>query len=238
MTPLGTGFYTNTDAARILQVRSRDVSRWMFGYDFTSKRADGQRVKHHSDPLWKTQYADDPDLNRSAIGFLDLLELRIVREFVNVGVPLSIVRRCLEAAKTLFDAAYPLTTQRFLTDGRTVFAEAMKDDPDAALLDLRTRQYAFKSIIKPSLYAGIEYDGERAARWYPDARTKSVMLDPDIQFGKPVVARSAIPTAALYLAYVAEGSDDSAASTVARIYEVPRKDVLAAVRFETELKAA
>lgn len=238
MSQYGVGLYTLADAARLLHVKSRDVRRWMFGYDFTSSNKDGERHRHHSNPLWIPQYAGDPDLNGQVIGFRDLLELRIVREFVHHGVPLVVIRRCLEAASKLFESSYPFTAHRFLTDGRTVFHQAVQEGAERDLLDLRTLQFAFKEVIKPSLYAGIEYEGELARRWYPEPKRKAVVVDPAIQFGKPTLTESSVSTEALYLSYQAEGGDASALQTVAAIYELPVKAVKEAVRFETSLAAA
>ena len=64
------------------------------------------------------------------------------------------------------------------------------------------------------------------------------MIDPGLQFGKPVLTDSGVPTRALYESFKAEGRDRPALAMVARTFEVPAKDVEAAVRFEEELLAA
>jgi uncharacterized protein (DUF433 family) len=240
MSQIGLGLYTLADVARLIQVQPRDVKRWMFGYDFKTRHADGGSAQHRSKPLWRTQYAGDPDLAEAAIGFRDLLELRIVREFVRCGVHLVVIRKCLETAKALFDRQYPFTAKRFLTDGRTVFLQAA-EDVEAEFLDLKSLQFAIREVIRPSLYAGIEYQDGEAARWYPESnrrKSRSIVVDPVVQFGKPVLAESSVPTEAVYLAYRAEGGEPSAIERVAKIYELPTKEVQAAVRFEASLMAA
>lgn len=234
MSPAGIGVYTLATAARLIHADRAAIKRWLFGYDYS--RRDGEvRSRHHSDPLWTPQHSAEA-LGDKVIGFRDLLELRIVREFVEHGVSLLVVRRCLEFARTEFGIAdYPLTSQRFCTDGRTIFREVLKEGQEPEILDLRSRQYVIRDIIKPSLYAGIEYDGEMARRWYPEGRDRrSVVVDPDVQFGKPVLEESGVPTEVLYAAYLAEGLDKA---VVARIYEVPPRQVEAAVRFEERLAA-
>ncbi len=238
MSLAGLGLYSLAEAARLIGSEAREIRRWIVGYDYSSPAAGGGRLRRHSSPLWSSQYADDAELASRAIGFRDLLELRVVREFVTAGVPLLVVRRCLDTARTLFGGPYPLTTRRFLTDGRTLFMQAVRDDGEQDLLDLRSLQYAFNDIIKPSLYSGIEYEGSTARRWFPETARRAVVLDPAVQFGKPVLVHSAVPTETLFAAYQTEGGGPTAAATVARIYEVPTKDVQAAVRFETELQAA
>ncbi|MGN6390234.1 MAG: DUF433 domain-containing protein, partial [Burkholderiaceae bacterium] len=119
----------------------------------------------------------------------------------------------------------------------TIFCDAIKSstEDDAAILNLRTRQYAFKEIIKNSLYAGIEYDNGYACRWYPEQRSKAIVIDPERQFGHPVVEEFGIPTSSIYATYLAEEKDRAA---TARLFEIPVKQVAAAVRFEEKLRDA
>jgi uncharacterized protein (DUF433 family) len=236
MTQLGLGMYTLADAARLIRADRRAIKRWLYGYDYASRKGE-DRVRRHADPLWSPQYRAD-DFHENVIGFQDLLELRVVREFVRRGVPLLVVRRCLEAAAEMFGADYPFTTRRFVTDGETIYQEALRADvadDEAEVLDLRTRQYAFREIIKDSLYAGIEYDDGFARRWYPEPRSRAVVIDPVIQFGHPVVEESGIPTASLYASYLAE---DKNKAVVARLFEITPKQVESAVRFEEKLLQA
>ncbi|AKT32499.1 DUF433 domain-containing protein [Pseudomonas syringae pv. actinidiae] len=106
----------------------------------------------------------------------------------------------------------------------------MDETGDEALLDLVKRQYAFKQVITPSLYEGIDYAGEESAkRWYPVKRSKAVVLDPARNFGKPVLTSTGIDTAAIYHAYLAEGQS---AKRVALLHEIPFEAVEAAIAFE------
>ena len=170
------------------------------------------------------------------IGFRDLLELRLVAAFVRHGVSLTVIRATADFARQQFQTDYPLTAQRFLTDGRTIFMEAVQAAADdGEMLDVPKRQLVFSEIIRPSLYKGIEYEGPRARRWYPLADDrKVVMLDPAVQFGAPVVSRAAVPTDTIHAAYHANGKDRKA---VARMFDLNPQEVDAAVRFEAKLAA-
>jgi uncharacterized protein (DUF433 family) len=234
MSQAGIGVYTLAAAARLIHADRGAVKRWLFGYDYTRQHTEGRR-QYHADALWTPQHGDAA-LGEKVIGFRDLLELRIVKAFVQHGVSLLVVRRCLEFARTEFGLTdYPLTSQRFCTDGRTIFREVLRDGQEPEILDLRSRQYVIREIIKPSLYSGIEYDGELARRWYPEGRDrKTIVVNPAMQFGKPILEESGVPTEVLYAAYLAEGQDKAA---VARIYEILPRQVEAAVRFEERLAA-
>lgn len=228
--------YTLSEASRLLDVDVRALQRWLFGYRY-SVTENGKRREGYSPGLWKPQY-DPADTGEKVIGFHDLLEARIVREFVRAGVSLPVIRHCLERAKDKFGSHYPLTAQRFVTDGETIFHEAHQaanEDGDPALLNLKNLQYTFKSIIKTSLYAGIEYLDAEARRWYPEGARSPVLVDPAVRFGHPVIKGTGVPTEQLYAAFLAEGKD---AARVARLFNIHARDVAAAVKFETKLRRA
>jgi uncharacterized protein (DUF433 family) len=234
MAELGLGMYTLSEASRLIGADTRAISRWLYGYDYSSGSG-SKHIRKHSDPLWSPQYATN-EFGEKIIGFHDLLELRIVREFIRRGVSLQVIRHCLYTARQIFDVEYPFTSRRFATDGETIFLAAVRQGgKEAEMLNLRTRQYAFREIIKDSLYAGIEYAGDFASRWYPMARSKVVVVNPAIDFGHPIVEESGIPTASLYATYLAEERNKS---VVAQIFEISAKHVAAAVRFEEKLRIA
>lgn len=230
----GTGIYSLPEAARLIHVPAQKIHRWLYGYNH-SKKSGEERVRVFSEPLWTPQHSK-AEFETETIGFNDLLEIRFVAAFVHDGVPLPVVRRCLETAKDLYGVDYPMSTGAFKTDGKTIFAEAIeKTMKEGALLDLKNRQFAFKAIINQSLYAGIEYDGKRATKWYPQGRRHHIVLDPVRQFGSPIVDEVGVPTAVLYASFIAEGQDSHAITQTARAYDVPNKFVEAAVKFEQGL---
>lgn len=234
MAELGIGVYTLADAALLVGADKAAINRWLYGYRYSHHR-NNRTVPYRSEALWQPQYASS-DLSERVIGFQDLLELRVVREFVRRGVPLLVVRRCLETAREIFGRDYPFTRQRFVTDGATIFHEVIRsNDGSPEILNLRTRQYAFREIIKDSLYSGIEYKNGSAQRWYPMPRNRAVVIDPAVQFGRPVIEEQAVPTASVYACYLAE---DKNRSTVSRLFEIAPRMVDAAVRFEEKLRLA
>ncbi|MEY4564633.1 MAG: hypothetical protein RLZZ618_3910 [Pseudomonadota bacterium] len=226
---IGTGIYPLHQAARLVGVEPRAVRRWLQGY---SRKYKGESVQ--SEPLWQTQLRDE-GLPGDVIGFRDLLELRMVAAFVCHGVDLKVIRATVDAARRDFGASYPLTNQQFLTDGKRIFLEAIeKSTGEAKMIDVLRKQHVFSDIIRPSLYAGIEYGQEGAVRWYPEGRRKVIVLDPGLQFGTPVIAEAGIPTDTLHASYLAEEGDHH---MVARIFDISTRMVKAAVAFEEKLAA-
>lgn len=230
----GTGIYTLPEAARLIHVPARKIHRWLYGHKY-SKKSGEERVQAESAPLWTPQHSK-VEFDVEAIGFNDLLEVRFVAAFVEHGVPLNVVRRCMETARLVLGVDYPMSSGSFKTDGKTIFAGALRSA--GALLDLKTRQLAFGVIITPSLYAGIEYDGKRATKWYPNGRRQHVVLDPSRQFGSPIIDEVGVPTCVLNASYRAEGATSVAISNTAKAYDIPTKLVEAAIRFEQGLVQA
>ncbi len=224
---IGTGLYSLPQASRLVGANPRSVRRWLLGY---GRKYHGE--SRISQPLWRTQLADE-DLPEPTIGFRDLLELRLVNAFVKHGVHVSVIRATADAARERFGGEYPLTMRRFLTDGKRIFAEAIDAAGGTHLIDPAGRQYVFSDIVTPSLYAGIDYEGDAARRWFPD-KGKAVVLDPAIQFGAPILSETGIPTDTLYAAYKAEDDDKNA---VARIFGIDPRQVEVAIRFEERLAA-
>lgn len=222
----GMGLYTFHEAARLTKIPVRDLRRWLGGYSYQDKKQAPISVA----PLWETELADDA---LDGISFHDLLEVRFVHAFRKHGVSLQAIRLASQRARELFEMDYPFTSRQFRTDGRTIFASAMEETGETELLDLVKQQYAFRKIIEPSLYTGIEFDHEQVAtRWYP-SRGKAIVLDPAIAFGKPIVTNGAVRTSILYDAFIAEGDKNF----VAKLYEVPIAAVNAAIAFEENLAA-
>jgi len=210
-------------------VEPRALRRWLLGY---SRKYQGEHLR--SEPLWTTQLKDE-GLPGDIIGFRDLLEARMVTAFVRHGVDLKVIRATIDSATQHFGIAYPLTQQQFLTDGKRIFWEAIEQATgEPKMIDVIRKQFVFSDIIKPSLYAGIEYGDEGAVRWFPFGKRRTIVLDPALQFGTPVVTQTGIPTDTIYASYLAEGRDKG---MVARVFDITPRLVSDAVEFEERLAA-
>ena len=234
----GTGIYSVPEASRLIAVPNRDIRRWLFGYHYRKTPGDADSRVDIA-PLWTTELAGE-NFDEDVLGFHDLLELRFIREFMRNGVSLRVVRRCLTSARELYGVSHPMTLPKFMTDGKTIYAEAMSEEQNAnSMVDLKSRQTVFKDIIRPSLYSGIEYDGNRARKWYPalgTRRSSPIVIDPARQFGAPIIEETGTPTSALFASYLAEGADLQALRLTARVFGLTDKHVQAAIRFEESLK--
>ncbi|HVX77136.1 MAG TPA: hypothetical protein VHB49_13475 [Bradyrhizobium sp.] len=230
---LGRGAYSAVEALRLLNfnrpglppvrpVSRQTIARWLRGYDHGEVG--------HSEPLWTPDYQNDDD--QIELSFRDLIELRFVKTFRDLGVGLKTIRDCYRRAVDEVRDIRPFSTQRFRTDGKTIFLEITEKDHDGRMIDLRKRQQVFRSIIEPSL-RDLEFDASTVSRWYPmGMRHRAVVIDPGRSFGRPIVQQG-IPTETLAAAVKIEGSIDS----VVRLYEVSKAEVRSALEFEQQLAA-
>lgn len=232
--PIGIGYYTVPEAARLLKADPRKISRWLGGYAY--KMTDGAVAR--AEPLWRPQL---PRLGDSLeIGFRDLIELRFVLAFIKHGVGLNVIRRCLDNARRIIGEERPLSTHRFKTDGKSIFLESLREAEEAAharetssITDLQTGQMVFKQVVEPT-FRDLDVADGSVTRWRPYKGKPSIVIDPTRSFGKPIAASFGVPTAALAGAARAENSPQRAA----RLFEVPVGVVNEAIAFEQSLTAA
>lgn len=227
--PLGIGYYTVPEAARLLRIRALSVRRWLGGYTYMRQ---GQTKTMA--PLWTPQLPANDD--HIELSFRDLIELRFVAAFIAQGLSLQTIRACLDTARELVVSEHPFSTRRFKTDGRRIFVETFdraKDADKKALLDLKDRQYVLVGIVERT-FRDLDFDDDMIARWRPFSGKTSIVVDPTRAFGQPIVANGSVPTVALAGAAAAEGSE----KRVAFLYDVPLASVRDAVAFERGLAAA
>jgi uncharacterized protein (DUF433 family)/DNA-binding transcriptional MerR regulator len=219
---VGLGLYTVKEAYLLTGIKASSIRRWLYGYESTSKNT--------IEPLWHPQLESN---ELEGLGFHDLLEIRFVDAFRKHGVSLQAIRLASHRAKELFESPYPFTCEHFRTDGHSIFAKVYEETGEEKLVELAKKQYVLREIIAPSLYVGIEFKHDLAAKWYPNPRKKSVVLNPMISFGKPIVEDFGVPTSTLYESYCVENDK----RFVAKIFDVSVKAVSDAIEFEESLAA-
>lgn len=232
----GRGFYSPAEAARLLRIPARRVRRWAAGYDFKQ----GQGIRF-SEPVIKRELADDEVYFE--LTFLDLIELLFIERFLSEGVSLQMIRLASKKAADLYDTTHPFCDKKFQTDGFTIFAR-MRDthrsknesltDTDERLIDLKNGQQVFNLIVSPYLRQFV-YDPrtDLVGQWWPLGQDRSVVVNPNLSFGTPVIRDYGVPTKVLARA-AKHGQNLDA---IADWYQIPVEAVSDAVRFEHDLSA-
>jgi len=209
---IGVGIYSAREVARLVGTKPQTIRRWFGVYGDTT-------------PLWEPEHPRSND--ELVLGFLDLIEVRLVYEFRSHDVSLQAIRTCIERAKQLTKETHPFATKRIKTDGRSLFLEFGKGTDDKHLIDLLKSQWAFQKVIEQSL-RDVDFDMEDTARrWYPLGKP-SVIVDPKRNFGAATLARSGVPTTAIAGTFEVERST----RIVADLFNVTEEDVHDALEFE------
>jgi uncharacterized protein (DUF433 family) len=232
--PIGVGCYTAPEAARLLKTKPRNISRWLGGYSYKDRGGNIINVA----PLWSPQLPRLVD--RLEIGFRDLIKLRFVLAFMQHGVGLNVIRRCLENARKIIGPERPFSTHRFRTDGNSIFLESLREHQESAqrrgsssVMNLKTNLLVFKQVVEPT-FRDLDLADGFVIQWRPFNDKSSIVIDPARSFGKPLAAEYGVPTRALAHAAGAEKST----RRVASLFDVPLAVVNDAVAFERSLMAA
>jgi uncharacterized protein (DUF433 family) len=177
------------------------------------------------------------------LSFVNLVEVHVLdalrREH---GISLQKARAALRLLGRLFpDTAHPLADQDLLTHGGEVFVEHLGRLVSAS----HEGQIAIREFLEAHLRRVERDPTGRAARLYPFTRKREdpqsllheprlVMIDPEIQFGRPVLAGTGIPTLIIADRYKAGES----IADLARDYDRPEEEIEEAIRCELPIPTA
>lgn len=207
--PLALGFYSVNEAARLIEGGStRRIHGWLRGY---KGRAAGPLIARQFEPL----------SNIEEVSFLDMMELRLVETFREQHVKPNTIRKAIVEARELFKLEKPFATDRIVlkTDGKHIFVEEVlkkvaRDERDARLWNLVTKQYEHYELIERSFVNGVVFDPEThlARTWRPRPLDfPDILIDPRIAYGKPVTP-SLVPAETLHEVWRAENDNIGAAA--------------------------
>lgn len=158
----------------------------------------------------------------AVLSFHDVVSLEIVRRFLSAGLTLQKVRKLeREMREAMPDIPRPFATERFYTDGATIWHR--QHPADDYLVEV-VGKYAGKAAratswtgVVASFATEVHYEHGLAARWQP---SEWVVIDPEIQFGDPVVAGTRLPVDT-----IAVGLKSASVDEVARWYDLPPEAV-------------
>jgi uncharacterized protein (DUF433 family) len=163
-----------------------------------------------------------------------LIEVAVVARFRKAGVSLQKIRAAREYVSKQLEAEHPFAEYRFKTDGRDLwmdYAQIEAEMGDKKLLAAsQGGQLAWSDII--GKLKEFDYEDDRlAVRWHVAGVDRSIIIDPQIQFGAPAV--EGVPT------WVFKGrwSAGEELDDIADDFGLPSAAVIDALQFEgIELK--
>jgi uncharacterized protein (DUF433 family) len=209
--------YLVSDAARWADTTPQTARRWIAGY------------RHHGD-----RWSAPVTARRNAETFLsfeDLVEVAVVAAIRRAKVSMPRIRQAVDFAHRELGVDRPLVAYRFKTDGRELFIG------DPAVRQGYTNLNRFGQIAMRTIEAvlrDVDYEAELAARWWPVGRDIPILIDPRVNFGRPIVADIGVRTETLYGRWA---GGDTIASLAGEFGTTP--DVVElALRFENRVPLA
>lgn len=223
------GIYTLPRAARLLGLPGPTLYSWV-GAGARNPVAD----------------RDIPTIdNTQAISFAALIELLMIKRIRDCGFTLQCLRKILDTLRKMHGVNHPFALNLTIyTEGKSkVFLQEEREVGGPTLLELVSKNYTMKGVIKQSLSHGITFrsSDKHAKSWQPSDEQKSIILRPDIAFGEPIIRKTGIRSHVLFNTFLAEEktglSTDRAVERIANWYEIKPEQVWDAVSFERALAA-
>ena len=215
---LGHGVYSYREAASLARLKQSRVREW-FNCRSTTKVG----------AIFQSDY---PGLQQKLISFLDLVDVFIAGQMREHGVSLQTLRKVYKTLQQDLSVEHPFGRRELLTDGKQVFMHGLDSKGRREVIEVLTKQRAFPLVILPFLRK-LKYDdtSNLASQWNI---AKSIVVNPQICFGQPIVEARGIPTTIL-----ARAAKANSVGAVAKWYGATPHQVKCAIKFEAELfKAA
>jgi uncharacterized protein (DUF433 family) len=165
---------------------------------------------------------------RPDYSFSDLVSLFVVRELLSRGVAPGAIGEAERYLRGELGLDRPFVSERIATDGRNVYHGKQRvSEVPASIESANLRGQQTMVVPIRDHLTNVGYKHHLASRWTP---TKHVVLDPQVQFGEPVIAGTRIPTAS-----IAEVAGELGWKQAAKMLEVEPVAAKAALRFERRL---
>ncbi len=206
----GMGIYTISDASEILRIPKAKIRYWFNRYvggEFKKLNRDGY-------------FYDSGDV--LAVNFLTLIETYVFYHLKEKGVPTNKIIEAHQILSNFHQTPYPFALKKFLCSGQDLLHEI---DGDIISLDNR-RQYALADIIL-HFSENIDFSEDFASKYYPRGRDNSVVINPQNQYGSPIIDGTNIKISTIHSLY--DGGEDP--KFIASLFEIDERKVLDAIDF-------
>jgi uncharacterized protein (DUF433 family) len=183
--------YSVADAARYLHVPQATLRSWFAGRTYPRQQGGPGSFKPLLAPA---------DAQTGRLSFLNLVEAHVLRALrTHHGVPIRAVRPALDHAARQLGIPHVLLSDALLTSAGEIFLEHY-----GQLINLsRSGQFAMRRVLEAHLRRVERDDRHIPIRLYPfltgrdEADIRSVVIDPSVSFGRPVVTGSGVTTSTL-----------------------------------------
>lgn len=222
--------YSIAEASHYLQMPSSTLRSWAKGRPYPTEA--GPKFFEPLIVLPETVNGNPP-----ALSFVNVVEAHVLDALRRTyRIAMHKVREALKFLEQQYPSKHPLADQSFETDGVHLFVEKY-----GQLINITQQgQLAMRSILLVYLSrierdaAGIPVKLYLFTRLRSADEPKTIVMDPYVSFGRPVLTGTGITTAIIAERYKAGESIEE----LAHDYDLPPKSIQEAIRCELDLKAA
>jgi uncharacterized protein (DUF433 family) len=219
--------YRIMEAAHYLGIPNATLRSWVLGQHY-----DTARGRKFFAPVIAIPATEPPLLS-----FMNLVEAHVLDAIRHEHrVSLQKVRKALDFLRRRYPSKHALADQSLMTDGLDLFIGRY-----GQLINVtREGQLAIRALLEAHLRrierdaSGIPIKLFPFTRKHEPEEPKTVVIDPFVSFGRPVLAGTGIPTAVIAERYKAGESVDELADDYGR----ERLDIEEAIRCELQVEAA
>ena len=197
--PLDVPAYTLREVTHCLQVPYATVRAWVMGRSYEAR----------SGTRWARPLIDIADSVTPALSFHNVIELHVLSAIRRRHrVEMRAIRRAIGFLRRQLQVRHPLADQQMATDGKDLFIQHY-----GKLVNIsRGGQLEMRNVVETYL-SRIERDhAGMPIRLFPFTRTRIeeaprlVVMNPRVQFGRPCIAGTGIPTSVIAERYIAGDS--------------------------------
>ena len=212
--------YSITEASRYLRLSPATLRSWVLGRPYPTARGLSQFA-----PVLKLAKKDPATLS-----FSNLIEAHVLRSLrTEHGVPLGAVRQALAYAQRALKIDQLLLREELCTAGGELFLDRYGELTNLTASGQLAMRMVFAAHLKRVEWGKLRFP----VRLYPflvseSTAAKSIVIDPQISFGRPVVSKAFISTRSM----VDRIDAGEKVEDIARDYNLTREGVEEAVVYE------
>jgi len=160
------------------------------------------------------------------IDFQDLISMRVISFLYGMGVSLGKIKRAKDYLETLTGHSHPFATETLWTETVDIFSEI----GPLLITASKSGQLPFLDLVKRNLVNihGMTFSQGVADSWTP---RPGILLKPNIELGAPCIAKTGIPTHAVWRMFL--GGDT--VPFLAQSYGIEQSRIQQALEWENNL---
>lgn len=218
ITGLGKGLYTIPEVAIILHLPQAKVHRWLREY------YEGQLSKKY-----KTKYSWSVK-DHKMVNFLTMIEFYVFYKLREQQISTGKILTAHAHLAGFLDTPHPFASHQLLISGSDILYNQAEEIWVKANV---TNQIVFTDMLEAFAIKIDFSETNLAQRYWPMGRNHAVVVDPQHQFGQPVLRGTNINTATIFALY----ESGEKVSTIGELYELSDAEIWDAIAFSNRSAA-